>query len=180
VRDVGLWSLAVIAIVIVGWRMDAGQKRPRETAREMVGPGYMPTDAPLRAPPTPAPRAGAESVSFDLLSYFDYDPEADVIPEEVLALDGKRIELVGVMYYGVDDPDRVTGFYLMPNHMVCCYGTFRINEAVEVELEPGHTTQYVLNYFLVRGTLHVGAIRDDEDRVLALYRITGAEAEILQ
>jgi hypothetical protein len=176
VRDVGLFSLAVIAIVIAGLGMHAGQ----ENQREMVGPGYMPADAPRRAPRAPTPRAGAETVSFDLLSYFDYDPEADVIPDEVLALDGKRIELVGVMYYGVDDPDRVTAFYLMPNHMVCCYGTFRINEAVEVELRPGRATQYVLNYFLVRGTLHVGAIRDEEDRVLALYRITDAEAEVLQ
>jgi hypothetical protein len=119
-------------------------------------------------------------VSFDLLSYFDYDPEADVIPEEVLALDGKRVELVGVMYYGVDDPDRVTEFYLMPNHMVCCYGTFRINEAVEVALRPGLETQCVLDYYVIRGTIRVGAIRDDEDRVLALYRISDAEAEILQ
>lgn len=173
-RDLGLWSLAVIAITV--WWIHAGLDR----GKEMVGPGYMPADAPRSAPQPPPPRAGATSVGFDLLSYFDYDPEADVIPEEVAALDGKRIELVGVMYYGVDDPDRVTEFYLMPNHMVCCYGTFRINEAVEVELRPGLKTRYALDYFLVRGTLHVGAIRDEEDRVLALYRISDAEAETLR
>jgi len=174
VRTLGLWALAVITLA--GWWIHAGLDRPRE----MVGPGYMPETAPRSAPPAPLPRAGATSVSFDLLSYFDYDPEADVIPDDVLALDGKRIELVGVMYYGVDDPDRITEFYLMPNHMVCCYGTFRINEAVEVALRPGLETQYVLNYYVIRGTIHVGAIRDEEDRVLVLYRITGAEAEILQ
>jgi hypothetical protein len=174
VRDLGLWSLAVIAIA--GWWIHRSLDRPRE----MVGPGYLPANAPRSAPTPPPPRADATSVSFDLLSYYDYDPEADVIPDEVLALDGKRVELVGVMYYGVDNPDRVTEFYLMPNHMVCCYGTFRINEAVEVALRPGLKTQYALNYFVVRGTIHVGAIRDEEDRVLALYRITGAEAEILQ
>ena len=84
------------------------------------------------------------------------------------------------MYYGVDDPDYVTDFYLMPNHMVCCYGTFRINEAVEVALKKGRATQYVLNYYLIRGTIHVGAIRDEEDRVLCLYQITDAEAEVLE
>lgn len=149
-------------------------------ARERVAPGFLPPSAPLRAPPAPAPAAGAVTVPYDQLSYFDYDPEADVIPEDVLALDGRRIELIGVMYYGVEDPDRVTEFYLMPNHMVCCYGTFRINEAVEVTLRPGLRTQYVLNYYLVRGTLHVGAVRDDRGRVLHLYRVDGAEAEILQ
>lgn len=177
-RDVGLFALAVIGIVIAGWTMQADRDRPGER-REMVGPGYLPADAPRNAPPTPPPRAGTTAVSFDLLSYFDYDPEADVIPDEVTALHGKRIELVGVMYYGVDNPDRVTEFYLMPNHMVCCYGTFRINEAVEVQLRPGRKTRYTLDYFLVRGTLHVGAIRDEGDRVLALYRITDAEAETL-
>jgi len=38
VRDVGLFSLAVIAIVIASWRMNSSRDRPRE----MVGPGYMP------------------------------------------------------------------------------------------------------------------------------------------
>ena len=151
-----------------------------ETNGEMAGPGYIPTGAPLRPPPAPPPRKGARSIDFDLLSYFDYDPEVDAIPDEVLELDGKVVELRGVMYYSVEDPDRVTDFYSMPNHMVCCFGIPRTNEIVEVFLKPKTYTQYVLNYYLIRGKLSVGAVRDDEDRVLCLYRITDAEVEVME
>jgi hypothetical protein len=179
VRDLGL--VALLSIAAAAWGICTGlDRRTPSVAREMVGPGYLPTGTPLSAPPAPPPRDGAESIPFDLLSYYDYDPEADVIPEDVLALDGKRIELIGVMYYGVENPDRVTEFYLMPNHMVCCYGTFRLNEAVEVTLKPGRTTRYLLNYYLIRGILHVGAVRDAEDRVLCLYRIAEAAAEVME
>jgi len=158
----------------------ATRPEPGTQTREMAGPGFLPEGAPLEPPPAPPPKEGATAVDYSLLSYFDYDPEADVIPEDVEELDGRIVEVRGVMYYGVDDPDRVTEFYLMPNHMICCFGTPRLNEAVEVVLEPGSVTQYVLNYYLVRGRLHVGAVRDDQDRVLCLYRITDAEVEVLE
>ena len=180
-RDVAFVALASVAAIYLC--IDAEPAAPENTPparRDMVGPGTMPADTPFRAPSAPPPRRGADTVDFSLLSYYDYDPEADVIPEGVLALDGKKIELIGVMYYGVEDPDRVTEFYLMPNHMVCCYGTYRINEAVKVTLKAGLRTQYVLNYYNIRGTLRVGAVRDDEDRVECLYHITAAEAEVME
>jgi hypothetical protein len=157
---------------------------PRESqaapVREMAGPGYIPPGAPTEPPAAPEPREGAIAIDFDLLAAFDYDPEVDLIPDEVLALDGKRVELRGVMYYAVEDPERVTEFYSMPNHMICCFGIPRSNEVVEVILRPDTHTQYLLEYFLIRGTLHVGAVRDEEDRVLCLYRITDAAVEVLQ
>jgi len=146
----------------------------------MVAPGYMPTDTPLKPPPAPPPREGAQRVDFDQLAAFDYDPEADYVPDEVMALDGKVVELIGVMYYGVEDPRKVTGFYMMPNHMICCYGTWRYNEVVEVRLRPRLVTQYVLNYYLVRGKLSIRAIRDEEGNFLVLYRIDDAEVEVLE
>ena len=148
--------------------------------REVAGPGYIPEGAPTEAPAAPKPRKGATAIDFDTLSAFDYDPEVDIIPDEVLKLDGKLVELRGVMYYAVDDVDKVTDFYLMPNHMVCCYGTPRLNEAVQVTQPKGKSTQYVLNYYLIRGKLSVGAVRDEEGEVLCLYRLTDAEVEVLE
>ena len=84
------------------------------------------------------------------------------------------------MYYGVEDPMRVVDFHLMPNHYVCCFGTPRMNEVVRVEMKPGTSTRYLLDYYLVRGTIDVGAVRDDAGRVLYLYRIRDAEVEIHQ
>ncbi len=148
--------------------------------REMAGPGFLPEGAPLEAPAAPKPRKGAKAIDFDTLSAFDYDPEADIIPDEVLELDGKLVELRGVMYYAVEDANKVTDFFLMPNHMICCFGTPRLNEAVEVTQPKGKSTQYVLNYYLIRGKLSVGAVRDDQGIVLCLYRLTNAEVEVLE
>jgi hypothetical protein len=51
---------------------------------------------------------------------------------------------------------------------------------VKVELKAGTETQYVLNYYLIRGKLEVGLIRDEDGNALALYRIPDAEAEVLE
>ena len=179
-----LWVLACSAAVLLlpRWLLECPQPGGDATEpappAEMAGPGFIPEGAPSRPPAAPPPRKGAVAIDFDLLSGYDYDPEADVIPEEVEQLDGKLVELRGVMYYGVEDP--VTEFYLMPNHMICCFGTPRLNEVVEVTLKPKTRTQYVLNYYLIRGRLEVGAVLDEEGQVLCLYRIRDAEAEVLR
>ena len=79
--------------------------------------------------------------------------ESDVVPPPVDAHDGKLIELVGVMYFAVADPERVTAFFLMPDHTVCCFGTPKVNQIVEVLLPEGVATEYVLDFYLVRGVL---------------------------
>jgi hypothetical protein len=179
VREVGLFAIAVAAAAALALSR-AGSAPPRPPERGMAGPGYIPSGAPLRPPPAPPPRGGAIAVDFDLLSAFDYDPEADVIPDGVTALDGRLVELRGVMYWGVTDPERVTEFYLMPNHMVCCFGTPRANQTVEVVLRPPAQTRYVLDYYLVRGRLAVGAVRSAEGVLQCLYRMTDATAEVMR
>lgn len=159
---------------------DAARKEPERKARDVPGPGYIPKGAPLKPPPAPKPQKGATSIDFDTLSAFDYDPEANIIPDDVVALHGKLVELIGVMYYAVEDIDKVTDFYLMPNHMVCCFGTPRLNEAVEIKQKKGGVTQYVVNYYLIRGKLHVGPVRDEDGNVLCIYRITNAEVQVLE
>lgn len=179
--------IAVLGFLLHYWfaatvpRPEDGPAEPRERARpDVAGPGYIPAGAPMEPPPAPPPRKGARPIDFALLSGYDYDPEADLIPEEVLALDGRLVELRGVMYYAVEDLDHVEDFFLMPNHMVCCFGVPRTNEFVRVVLAPGRATQYVLNYYLVRGRLEVGTVRDEFGRVEYLYAISDAEAEVME
>ena len=50
----------------------------------------------------------------------------------------------------------------------------------EVRLPDGAATQYVLNYYLVRGELQVGPIWDEEGHLLAIYAIHDAEVEVLE
>ena len=171
----------VLLLLVAAGCGGENDKTPSEAPeREMAGPGFLPENAPLKAPAAPKPRKGAKAIDFDTLSAFDYDPEADIIPDEVLELDGKLVELRGVMYYAVEDADNVTDFFLMPNHMICCFGTPRLNEAVEVTQPKGKSTQYVLNYYLIRGKLEVGAVHNDQGAVICLYRIRKAEVEVLE
>jgi hypothetical protein len=167
---VALVFLTVVAVLL--W--------PSDPAPPMAGPGYLPAEAPLVPPPTPPPRDGAVAVDFATLAGFDYDPEAGVVPDEVAALDGQQVELPGVMYYGVVEPGHVTEFYLMPNHLVCCFGTPRPNDTVEVTLPAGEATRYVLQYYLVRGRLAVEPVYDAQGNLLALYSIPDAAVEILE
>ncbi len=173
-------ALLVLVAVVKLWAFQEPAGPEVSPSNEIAGPGFIPTGAPTEAPPAPAPRKGALSIDFDVLAAFDYDPEANVIPDDVLALHGRLVELRGVMYYGVDDIDSVSEFYLMPSHLVCCFGTPRANDTVKVDLKSGTHTQYVLNYYLIRGRLEVGLIRDEEGNALALYRIPNAEAEVLE
>ena len=148
--------------------------------RDLPGPGYIPEGAPLKPPPAAPPRAGYKTIDFDTLSAFDYDAEANVVPEDVEALSGTLVELIGVMYYGVEDPNHVEEFYVMASHLVCCFGTPRANDTVSVKLKNGAHTQYVMNYYRIRGRITVELLRDEAGNALALYRITDAEAEVLE
>ena len=114
------------------------------------------------------------------LSEGKVETETDVVPDEVRALDGAQVELRGVMYYGVDDPEHVTEFYLMPNHLICCFGTPRPNDTVAVTLRDGLVARYLLAFHLVRGRLRVAPLRDEAGNLLALYAIDDAELEVLQ
>jgi len=183
-RVVGL--LACVGVVLFLVLQPSGQgsveeadPAPPAPPPDRAGPGYIPPGAPTQAPEGPPPRPGTQRTDFNELSGYDYDPEADVIPDSILALHERFVELKGVMYYGVDDPANVTEFHFMPNHYVCCFGTPRTNEIVKVTMKPGTKTNYFLNYYLVRGTLEVGAKRDAKGRVLHLYWIRDAEVEVL-
>lgn len=169
----------LLAFAAALW-LTRGRPRVPDSPPTMAGPGYLPAEAPLLPPPTPPPRDGAIAIEFAALAGFEYDAEAGFVPEEVAALDGQQVELPGVMYYGVTDPGHVTRFYLMPNHLVCCFGTPRANDAVEVTLPDGEATHYVLQYYLVRGRLSVGPIYDEQGYLLALYAIPDARVEILE
>ena len=152
--------------------------RPLST-RVMASKGFIPPGAPLQPPPRPAPREGFAPVEFAQLAGFDFEAEGGAIPDAVAALAGRPIELIGVMYFAVEDPDDVRAFYLMPDHTVCCFGTPRINQIVEVLLPEGAATVYVLDYYLIRGVLRIGPFFDEHGLPLCLYRIADAQVELL-
>ena len=134
----------------------------------------------MEPPDRPTPRKGAVAADFADLAGFEYEMEGGELPPDIEALRNRAVEVIGVMYFSVEDPDHVTGFYLMPDHTVCCFGTPRINQILDVQLPDERATEYSLEYFLVRGVLEVGPFFDDSGLALCLYRIRDAEVEILE
>jgi len=147
--------------------------------RVMASRGFIPPGAPLKPPPPPQPREGAVSVGFDSLAGFPFAAESGTVPDAIRRLDGRMVEVLGVMYFAVPDPARVTEFFLMPDHAVCCFGTPRLNQIVEVTLPEGEATEYVLDYYLVRGRLQIGPFFDESGFALCLYRIEDAVVEFM-
>ncbi|MHC4938329.1 MAG: DUF3299 domain-containing protein [Planctomycetota bacterium] len=176
-RDVVL--LGAIGTLIA---CDSGNEAPKKalSGRVMASKGFIPPGAPLKPPPRPAPRDGAVPVDFPMLADFEFEVEGGALPDEVAALDGRKVEVIGVMYFAVADPANVKEFFLMPDHAVCCFGTPRINQIVEVLLPEGEATEYVLDYYLIRGKLQIGPFYDEHGLPLCLYRIEDAGVEFLE
>lgn len=148
--------------------------------RVMASKGFLPPGAPITAPARPTPRRGAQPADFADLAGFEFEIESAAVPDAIEALRGHVVEVLGVMYFSVEDPDDVSEFYLMPDHMICCFGTPRINQIVDVRLPSGGATRYTLDYYLVRGVLEIGPFFDEDGLALCLYRIANAEVEFLE
>jgi hypothetical protein len=204
-RSLGVTILvgtAVIACALVWWRSgssaaspssaspggnDTGASnagrisgQPELSSRVMASKGFIPPGAPIAPPAHPTPRRGAVAADFADLSGFEFEMESEAVPDAIEAMRGRLVEVIGVMYFSVEDPDRVTEFYLMPDHTICCFGTPRINQIVDVQLPAGKATRYALDYYLVRGVLEIGPFFDESGLALCLYRIADAELEFLE
>ena len=134
---------------------------------------------------------GVELVAFDDLMLPDYvppsvldedqehDPEG-AFPEEVLALDGRRVALEGYMQPLSFNGNKVTSFILSPYPPGCCFGGMPgLDEWVDVTVE-GEGVGYIA-YRVVRvtGELEVGEALDDWGYVSSLYRMQSDKVEKL-
>jgi hypothetical protein len=201
-RSLGITILvgtAVVACALVWWRSGSDSApaggsdsngsgsngtrisgQPELSSRVMASKGFIPPGAPIAPPARPTPRRGAVAADFADLSGFEFEMESETVPDAIEAMRGRLVEVIGVMYFSVEDPDRVTEFYLMPDHTICCFGTPRINQIVDVQMPAGKATRYALDYYLVRGVLEIGPFFDDSGLALCLYRIADAELEFLE
>lgn len=133
-------------------------------------------------------------VPMSVLAGFHYDPQphppgadalgipapADAVPEEILAIDGKRVAVVGFMVPLDVDRKGVKEFVLSQNRSYCCYGVKpALNEMVLVRMEGERRAPFLKDTpIAVFGEFDVS-----EDRqggyVLSLYRMRGAEISTL-
>jgi hypothetical protein len=113
------------------------------------------------------------------------DPHAvlkDQIPQEIKALDGQPVLLLGFMVpVEFDDKGKLTAFAITQNQAFCCYGvTPAMNDWVMVKMPEGATAEFrAQEPVAVYGTFDVGE-ELDEGYVLSLYRLAATEVSTVQ
>jgi hypothetical protein len=139
-------------------------------------------------PPAAFPvKDGYSVVDFDRLAAFDFDPPASdatnqaakgdaadaLIPPDIKALNNKKVMLRGFMMPVTMEEDKTTEFFITRNPMCCAFGVpTKMNELVTVKIGGKGLEPNMGQPVTIKGTLHVGAIRDDGD-VTGLYRMDG-------
>ena len=102
------------------------------------------------------PPGKAITVTFDLLSGYDYDK--DQIPEIVRILSGQRVAVTGFMLATMFDQGKIKHFLLLRNQMGCCFGIRpQENEFVDVKMRGNSYAKYMPDVLVtVVGELEVG------------------------
>ena len=101
--------------------------------------------------------------------------EADKqIPPAIKAYDQKEVLIKGFMVPTQVDGDKASEFMILQNQMSCCFGVApRINELVTVKV-PGKGVPLIMDQpVIVKGTLHVGTIRDADGFIIGVYQMDG-------
>ena len=157
-----------------------------------------PPSLPLRGAPTPPPPDeddrpvarelqeidGHLQVPFSTLSGFTYVPpaqrpaDAPAFPEDVLALDARRVTVRGFMVPLELDGSRVTSFVLVGSQLHCHFGVIpKMNEWIHVTMTEGESSRYLPELpVLVWGELSVGE-KLRRGQVASLYRMTATQVE---
>ncbi len=125
-----------------------------------------------------------ELTSFEKLATFWYEPpdpdkdgprksNNDQIPENVRALDGKKIVIEGYMIPISVDKGKVTSFILSRYFASCCFGQMpEMNEWIEVEVEGDSGIDYLpYGAVVCQGAFSVGEVLDDYGYVRSLFRM---------
>jgi hypothetical protein len=135
---------------------------------------------------TPVMVGGYLSVGFDRLASFDYaasdapvtnlttrvDAADKFIPNEIKALNGKKVVISGFMMPLEVHGETATEFLILRNQSSCCFGAApKLNEFVMVKVPKGVNSimDQVVN---IAGILHVGTTREN-GYITQIYQMDG-------
>lgn len=112
---------------------------------------------------------GVSKVDFLFLGGFRYEGNSEEIPEPVLRLDGRMIEITGYMLPVETDRGRVKSFLLVNSRLACCFGVMpRTNEFIFAKVREGRGVLYHNDVpVTVKGILDVGS----DNVVSSLYTL---------
>lgn len=105
--------------------------------------------------------------------HFDeLDGSVSQVPPEFRALDGKRVELKGLMWSGMGAGPQVKMFQFVYNIQKCCFGgPPRVQERVFVFVPNGKSVEMHGELVSVIGRLHVQPKKTPDGTVVSLYTL---------
>ena len=129
-------------------------------------------------------RPGEKFLSWSRLKASDYPNGIDDVPEDVRALDGKSVSMVGFVM-ALFEPVQFREFVLVGSTFTCCYGTppglggivkaTLRSDVAALDMDP--------RPIIVRGTFVIKEMRLDErpdSPVVLLYRLENGESQSLE
>jgi hypothetical protein len=125
------------------------------------------------------PFPGTEVVTWETLAKYVYQEGLEGVPEEIRALDGKRVTMAGFLLtlYEFDD---IEDFNLVASHWSCCFGVVpSLNGWVHVKLAEGQVgLPNTSEPLKVAGTFR---LREEKEAgyVVSIYALEDAEAKIV-
>jgi hypothetical protein len=116
--------------------------------------------AAMRAAPQVNVPAGYQALSWKTLGGFEYT-EGMKLPDEVLALNGAKVGIVGYMMT-IEEVENIHEFLLVESFWSCCFGTPpTINQVLMIQIPGAKGVEYTSSPVLILGTLEVGAKVED-------------------
>lgn len=105
------------------------------------------------------------------------EKDAEAIPANVKALDGRKVRVEGFMMPLKMEKGGVRQFLLMRNQMMCCYGIApQANEWIVVDVVGDPIAARMDEPIYVTGLFRVGVIRED-GAFIGIYRLETAKTE---
>jgi hypothetical protein len=112
-------------------------------------------------------------VDLKSMGQFPFDEQNGLftdVPKDFRALDGKRVELKGMMYDLRSAGPKLAQFQLVYNIQKCCFsGPPQVQERVFVHLKTGPGVRFYDEQVSCLGILHVRLKRDDQGVVRSVY-----------
>lgn len=130
--------------------------------------GIVPPDIP-----------GTKPLTWEMLRGYEYRPGLEGLPDELKALDGKRVVMIGFLMT-VFEYDDIHEFHLVASHWSCCYGVPPgLEGAVHTKLKAGEEgLPNTIKPLRVIGTLRIAEVKE-AGIVYAIYSLEDAEALIM-
>jgi hypothetical protein len=115
-----------------------------------------------------------QKVAWATLADFKYE-QRKPLPEQVVALDGKKVEIAGFIYKGSGNVRDIKEFILMRDAGTCCYGPqANYPHFVIVRVVAGQGVNFTRDPIVVVGTLRVGE-KWDGDYLDCIYELEAVE-----